>query len=323
MQAFRAWRDDLAADPALRDAVIEITDSGEYQEQIEFSLDRGERLTLRAAQGRRPMVWLYDRYRNRPDAMKISGTGAGEGRLPTVVLDGLLVTGRSVRVLGAVGEVVVRHSTLVPGWSIDSRCRPEHEEEASIELSDTSACLRVERAVLGTILVNQGEVHREPNPIWLSDSVLDSTGRRLAALVAPNDRHAHAVFNACRTTVFGAVHTHAVGLVENSILDGAVKVARRQSGCVRFCWLPPGSRTPARFHCVSAGAPAFTSTRYGTPGYAQLATWCPPEISRGAEDGSEMGAFHDLRQPRRADTLRQRLAEHVPAGSDPAQIIVT
>lgn len=332
MEAFRAWRSDLAEHPddkALRDAVIELTDSGEYQEQIDFQLDSGEKLTLRAAQGTRPMVRLVDKYSNRPDAMRISGTETCDP-LPRVVLDGLLIVGRSVRVHGAVGEVIVRHSTLVPGWSIDEECNPEHEEEASIELSDTPACLQVERSILGTILVNADEVHREPNPIWLSDSILDSAGRHLAAVVAPQDRHAHAVLNARRTTVFGAVLVHAVGLVENSILNGPVRVARRQSGCVRFCWLPPDSRTPARFHCEPEHSgdpervvPRFTSVRYGTPGYAQLATWVAEEIRRGAEDGSELGAFHDLFQPQREDTLRQRLAEHTPAGSDPMPIFVT
>jgi hypothetical protein len=331
MDAYRAWRADRTGDPdSFQDAVIELTDSGEYQERIELRLDRGEKLTLRAAQGARPLIRLLDQSSNRPDAMRITGAGAGTGPLPTVVLDGLLVAGRSVRVHGEIGQVVVRHSTLVPGWTIDEHCRPEHEEEASIELSDTPACLQVERSILGTILVNESEVHTEPNPIWLSDSILDSAGRRLAAVIGPNDRHAHAVFNARRTTVFGSVHVHAVGLVENSILDGDVRVARRQTGCVRFSWLPPGSRTPARFHCEPEHSgdpdhvvPFFTSTRYGTPGYAQLASFVADEIRRGAEDGSEMGAFHELHQPQREDTLRQRLAEHTSAGSDPVLIIVT
>lgn len=332
-QAFEAWRADRAGDPgndALRDAVIELTDTGAYQEQIELRLDRGERLTLRAAQGARPVLRLLDWYSNRPDALRINGTGDGDGPLPTVVFDGLLVTGRSVRVHGAIGGFVLRHSTLVPGWSLDGHCHPEYEEEASIELSDTPACLQIERSILGTILVSSDEVHREPNPIWLSDSILDATGRRLAAVVAPDDRHAHAVFNARRTTVFGAVRAHAVGLVENSILDGDVRIARRQSGCIRFSWLPIDSRTPARFHCEPDHSgepervlPRFTSTRYGTPGYAQLALSGPEEIRRGAEDGSEMGAFHDLCQPQREDSLRLRLEEFTPAGSDAELIIIT
>jgi hypothetical protein len=332
MEAVAQWQREKAENPEKRTAVIELTDSAAYQEHIEIELDRGDRLTVRAAQGKRPLLRLLDWHVNRPDALRIVGTGRGEEcePLPTVVFDGLLVTGRSVRVSGRVGQFVVRHCTLVPGWSLDEHCHPEHEEEASVELSDTSACLQVERSILGTILVNVDEVGGEPNRIWLSDSVLDAAGKDLAAVTGPDDRHAHAEFNARRTTVFGHVLAHAAGLVESSIVDGRVRIARRQSGCFRFCWLRPDSRTPARFHCEpeQSGDPArvvprFTSTRYGTPGYAQLAPSCPEEIRRGAEDGSEMGVFHDLFGPQREDNLRLRFDEYTPAGSHAGILIVT
>ncbi|MFD9894260.1 hypothetical protein ACFWY9_33340 [Amycolatopsis sp. NPDC059027] len=331
MDAVKRWREEKATDPAKQEAVIELTGSVAYSEQIEIQLDRGDRLTLRAAQGARPVLRLLDWYSNRPDALRVLGPedeeedGGGDCArpLPKIVFDGLLITGRSVRVQGEVGQVVIRHSTLVPGWSLDERCCPEHEEEAGIELSDTPACLQVEHSIIGSILVNVDEVHGEPNQIWLSDSVLDATRTDIAALSAPEDRHAHAVFNARRSTVFGRVCTHAVGLLENSIVDGEVHVARRQSGCVRFCWLPGDSCTPPQFHCVHGEPPPFTSTRYGTPGYAQLAPGCRDEIRRGAEDGSEPGVFHDLFQPQREDNLKLRIAEYTPAGCDAGILIVT
>jgi hypothetical protein len=67
----------------------------------------------------------------------------------------------------------------------------------------------------------------------------------------------------------------------------------------------------------------FTSTRYGTPGYGQLAIGCAPEIAGGAEDGAEMGAFHDLFQPQREDNLITRLAEFSPVGTDVGVIYIT
>ena len=54
--------------------------------------------------------------------------------------------------------------------------------------------------------------------------------------------------------------------------------------------------------------PCFTSMRYGSPAYCQLAETCPPEIASGADDESEMGVFHDLFQPQRTANLRARLA---------------
>ncbi|WP_433727413.1 hypothetical protein ACQP2Y_12335 [Actinoplanes sp. CA-051413] len=329
MDAVRHWRDNRAQESADRDAaVIEIVGSDAYQEQIEIRMDLGDRLTIRAAEGSRPVLRLLDWYSNRPDALRVTGTGQGSGPAPRITLDGLLVTGRSIQVQGPVAGVVIRHCTLVPGWSLDLGCRPEHAEEPSLEFFDTPACVQVEHSILGTILVNAGDEQAEPNRIYLSDSILDGAG--VDAFTGPDDRHAYAVFNARRCTVFGAVRSHGAGLVENCILGGPVRIARRQSGCVRFCWLQPGSRTPPRFHCEPELSgepervlPRYTSTRYGTPGYAQLDLACAPEIRRGAEDGSELGAFHDLFQPQREDNLRLRLAEYTPAGSDAGLIFVT
>ena len=130
-------------------------------------------------------------------------------------------------------------------------------------------------------------------------------------------------------------------------------MARRQKGCVRYCYVAAGSRTPRRFECqpdlvLAAVAerfargeittaqrdaaqaaeqarvePVFNSTRYGTPAYGQLAGTCAPEITTGADDESEIGAFHDLYQPQRAANLRTRLDEYTPAGMDAGIINAT
>ena len=69
--------------------------------------------------------------------------------------------------------------------------------------------------------------------------------------------------------------------------------------------------------------PQFNSMRYGWPVYCQLALSCPEEITRGADDESEMGVFHDLFQPQRALNLRARLDEFTPAGMEAGIIYVT
>ena len=160
---------------------------------------------------------------------------------------------------------------------------------------------------------------------------------------------AHAVLTIERCTVFGIVDVHAIEIANDCIFTNCVNVARRQIGCIRFCYVPPGCRTPRRYHCqpdlveqavkehTSDPAarqaaiarerlrvqPQFTSMRYGTPGYTQLAAACAVEISRGAEDGSEMGAFHDLFQPQRAENLVARLEEFTPAGMNVGVIYAT
>ncbi|MFF3462589.1 hypothetical protein [Streptomyces sp. NPDC002619] len=331
MDAYRAWQEARRPD---RTGIIEITHSGAYQEQLDFDLDPGDRLELRAAEGTRPVIRLLDWYSNRPDALNIravDGDCAPHER-PRLVLDGLLVAGRGINVTGPMGAVVVRHSTLVPGWSLEPECEPHSPDEPSIVLDRTTACLQIEHSILGTIEVIGDEVSEDPLDIHLRDSVLDATGDDREALSAPDCRHAHAVLHLHRTTVIGEVHTHAVEIAENSVFTGKLHVARRGIGCLRFSYVPPGSRTPRRYRCQpdlagpeQAGRirPLFAAQWYGTPWYGQLADRCAEEIRRGADDGAELGAFHDLYRPQREDGLRARLAEYTPAGTDAGIFFVT
>jgi hypothetical protein len=328
--ALTQWQADKAGPNPPQEAVIELIGSAAYQEQLDITVDLGDRLTVRAAPGSRPVIRLLDWYANRPDALLITGTGAGTGQPPQVTLDGLLITGRSTRVQGVVGRLLVTDCTLVPGWSLDQDCTCQHPDEPSLELSDTTACVQIERSILGSIRVIRDEVHEEPSLLFLSDSILDSCARDAFALSGIDDRYADVVLAMRRTTVFGRLRPHAVDAVENSIVTGMFEVAGRQRGCVRFCWIAPGSRIPRHFHCEPELSgdplrviPQFTSEQYGTPGYGQLSRDCPPEIASGADDGSEMGAFHDLFQPQRMANLSLRLAEYTPAGCDAGIIIVT
>ena len=60
---------------------------------------------------------------------------------------------------------------------------------------------------------------------------------------------AHAALTILRSTVIGIIRTHAIDLAENSIFAGRVEVGRSQRGCMRFCYVPPDSRTPRRYRC--------------------------------------------------------------------------
>ncbi|WP_210586484.1 hypothetical protein [Streptomyces sp. GESEQ-35] len=324
MDAYRAWQNDRRADRTGPEGIIEITHSGAYQEQLDFDLDPGDRLELRAAEGTRPVIRLLDWYSNRPDALNIRAVSedCAPHERPRIVLDGLLVAGRGINVTGPMGAVVVRHSTLVPGWSLEPECEPHSPEEPSVVLERTTACLQVEHSILGTIEVIGDEVTEEPLDIHLRDSVLDATGDDREALSAPDCRHAHAVLHLHRTTVIGEIHTHAVEIAENSILTGKLHVARRGIGCMRYSAVPAGSRTPRRHRCTAV-RPLFAAVRYGTPWYGQLADGGPEEIRRGSDDGAELGAFHDLYRPQREDGLRARLEEYTPAGTDAGIFFVT
>ncbi|MET0309924.1 MAG: hypothetical protein ABW023_14555 [Sphingomonas sp.] len=338
--ALTAWHDARDHDEARpRAAVIEILDSSAYSEQLAIELVPGEYLQIRAADRRRPVIRLLDYMADRPDAFTVTGKAGSR-----FVLDGLLIAGRGIQVSGpdrndderfAQGDlcdVTIRHCTLVPGWGITCDCDPKRPNEPSIELVDCTARIRIAWSILGSIQVTADEVQSDPVEIAISDSIVDSTGEQRAAISASNLPLAFAKASFVRCTVFGGVQLHAIPLAENSIFTGQIRVARRQLGCMRFCYVPPGSRTPRRSHCQPDLAravpdvdpeietervrPHFASIRYGNAAYAQLSPWCATEIRRGADDESEMGVFHDLFQPQREANLRQRLSEYSPASAE-------
>jgi hypothetical protein len=233
---------------------------------------------------------------------------------------------------------------LVPGWGLHHDCGPTSPTEASLELDDAPNCVQIEHSIIGAIQVNRDEVKEDPCLIRITDSIVDATRPDRIVIGAPEKLCAFAVLDIKRSTVFGKVQTHALELGENSIFLGSMLVCRRQQGCLRFCYVTPGSRTPRRYECqpdlVESAVlalvkqdnlaaqerdslllserlrvePEFNSIRYGKPTYCQLTNTCADEIKQGADDRSEMGVFHDLYQPQRAANLRVRLDEYTPAG---------
>jgi len=104
----------------------------------------------------------------------------------------------------------------------------------------------------------------------------------------------------------------------------AVHARRRQVGCVRYSFVPEGSRTGPRYRCQPdpddpagvrrATVPRFTSMRFGDPAYVQMSTATPDAIRRGADDESEMGVTHLLFTPQRESNLLLRLDEYLRFG---------
>lgn len=350
--ALHFWQDWKQAHPDdPYNAVIEITDSGVYtEERLRARLEEGERLQIRAANRKRPIIRLLDHSADRTDSLELTGEANVSGQAGGyLTLDGLLIYGRGVRVAGNLAAVTIRHCTLVPGWEIDEHCEPQWESEPSLELAQTGARVTIEHSILGPILVDENEVTSDPVLLSISDSILDAAHLQRGALGGRYRPTAYARLTIKRCTVFGRVRVHAIELAENSIFNDRVSVARTESGCVRFCYVPEGSRTPRRYHCqpdlvkqavkddasipeeeqkeatqreVARVTPMFNSIYYSTPAYCQLADNCAAEIKRGADDESEMGVFHDLFQPQREANLRARLDDFTPAGNETGIIYV-
>lgn len=321
---------EAIAEPWTGALVVEVLDSEEYTEPLEITVPAGASLEIRAAQGERPLIRLLDRAADALDALVVRG-GAG-GRL---VLDGLLVAGRGLRIEGPppeeggaqddLCEVVIRDTTLVPGWDLEPDCRPACEEP-SLEIQDSRARVLIQRSILGPIAVAANEALTDPVEITLEDSILDAVRPRGLALFGRDAPVGFVRLAMRRSTATGRVLVHEAGLVEDSILLHPLTVARRQRGCVRFSWLAPGSRAPRRFAVApEAGAtaeqaavlaPRFASLRYGRPDYLRLLDDTPAAVRAGASDGGEMGAFHDSHAALRARRALARAREFSPARLD-------
>jgi hypothetical protein len=332
-KALAAWHKET---PAPQHAVIEIADSGFYTEPIDLELGAGRSLQIRAANRCRPVLYVLDYHPSSGDSLHV--TMHDRARF---TLDGVVVAGRPVHIDGA-GEkaaevhVAIRRCTLVPGWALGANCESVAPAEASLELGNVHGRVSIDRTILGSISVMNETVEADPIAVDLRDSILDATSNGIEAVLGPGGGYAWATLSIVRCTVFGKVLAHALELAENSIFGAAVQVVRRQRGCVRFCYVPPESRTPRRYHCQPdlverAVAPAdpqklaeerrrvvprFTSSRFADPAYAQLTLCTAPEITAGADDESELGAFHHLFLPQRAANLRARLDQSTPAGME-------
>ena len=342
-EALAQWKAD-----APQSAAIEIVDSGLYTEPLEIVLAKGQTLQLRAANRARPVLQLLHWHTTPTNSLVVRGEADS-----WFILDGIVLFGRGMEVSGDVAGVAIRHSTLIPGWGVDCDCNPQRPSEPSIDLIDAPRCLTIESSITGAIQIERNQRLDDPLQLRICDSIVDATADGRVAIGDVNQRCADARLVLLRSTVIGQIQTREIALAENSIITGVSEVCRRQNGCIRFSYVPLGSRMPRRYECQPDMArqalldklhdgdvdpqtqealldtetlrvtPQFNAVRYGNPTYCQLADACAAEIGTGAEDDSEMGAFHDLYQPQRVANLRARMSEYTPAGTDAGIIFVS
>jgi hypothetical protein len=348
-------------------AVIEISGDGVYREHLDINLAAGEHLEIRAGQGYRPVIIPVETGGGRPDRFRVRGAGdPGAGQPPSFTLDGVWVARHSLDLYGSFAGVTLRHCTLVPAGGLGGTGPYEQRRRPSLVVHAMPGPITISSSVIGTIRVESPETGFEPLPLNVCDSVLDASDLRERAVLGTDDRPAWVRLSLSRVTVLGGAEVHSTGLVEDSIITGALECERRQTGSVRFCYVGPGSHTPKRTSCqpdaalaraepeiaepeiaepeiaepetaepeMARGRPAardrgrlealiaarlvprFDSVQFGQPAYARLATDAAPELTHGAHDEGELGAYHDLWQPLRAADLQTQLRQYVPPGID-------
>ncbi len=321
--------------PAGSRAIIELMDNTIWPwDRKELRIPPGTRLTIRASSGTLPILWCRNDRAATPDHVRFTA----EGPASALVLEGICIAGRPLVLHGDL-RTTLRDTTLFPGWlPADTTAGFVNPHGPSLIIQKNSAGTLIERCILGRILIAQDGLD-DPHPLVLRNSILDaghqnhwaiSGSHHLADSNSNCPAWAALVMRSC--TTIGRIKIHQVQLIADSLLNGRLQVSRRQLGCIRFSALPPDSDTPPRYRCqpdlaAAAGKtlpgpewqklqPAFGSSKPGHPGYRALRNTVSSAIRNGAEDGGEMGVFHDLDLPFRDAELIQRLQEIVPAGLD-------
>jgi hypothetical protein len=295
--------------------VVEVSDNGRYVESLGITAPAGARIELRGAEGVRPTLVLGG-------PLEIDLDADSE-----VTLHGLLIVGDVVRVPASStgGRIRLRHCTLVPGIALNVDGTPQQPTEPSLVVESGLVSVEIDHCITGGVRAH------EDASVRIIDSIVDATDQTGVAYAALDDEAEGGTLEVVRSTIIGKIHARILSLVSNSILaarlaetdtwDYPVWAERRQEGCARFSYIPPGARLPRRYRCQPASSadaariqPQFSAMRYGDPSYCQLSTRCALEIRTGAEDESEMGVFHDLFGPQRETNVAVRLEEYLRFG---------
>ena len=278
---------------------IRILDNRTYIERdLILNLPTNSRLTIEATHGLRPTI-------NPVGSLDVRSTG----RDAHLTLNGLLIH-CSLRLQGDL-QLDVAHCTIAPHGIEVSRTMP----------STATLQLTIDHCIIGPLSLQRGR-----GMLHIQDSIIDACSAPHAIITIRAEHLPSLVTQIERATILGAVQLQEVTVAREVIFTAPVLVCKQHTGQISFSYVPPSSQTPQRDRCQPDLAilqshqtspaeplrPLFTSTHYGDAGYAQLSALCPMQIRRGAESGSEMGVFHDLRQIQRQDNLYHILNEFFP-----------
>jgi hypothetical protein len=322
--------------------IVEIADSGRYEGTLSMAVTATAKVEVRAANERRPTIVLGSDWNIVLDPEV------------ELTLNGLLITGKRLHVTASGGKgpriFRLRHCTLVPGLTLMRTGEPEFPGEPSLVIEAPGATVEIDHCIVGGVRAGRETTVKFTDSIvdaTEDGQVAFSAGNGVAAggvLSLVNSTVIGRVHTARLDLASNAIFLAERG--QGSTWKHPVISDQNQQGCVRFSVLPLNSIVPRRYRCqpdlavtaaltaadVPKGSlnnvkrnaitvatqarvrPEFTTLRYGQPGYCQLGSYCAKEIRTGAEDESEMGAFHDVFAPQREGNLTIRLQEYLRFG---------
>ncbi|MFD0346346.1 hypothetical protein ACFQ0M_10210 [Kitasatospora aburaviensis] len=130
-------------------------------------------------------------------------------------------------------------------------------------------------------------------------------------------------------TVLGRLRAEELE-ADEALLAGVAVTDTRQSGCLRFSRVEPGSVLPRRHRCVpgdddlargDTAAPSFGSLRPRSALFASLGDASSPLVLTASGTGDEVGALAGSHSGLRRANLAAKLAEFLPAGLRPVIVV--
>jgi len=269
-------------------------------------------MTLQAANERRP----YIRFSN--DWNLTAKAAATDNNL---VLDGLWLgveAGKSISIVinGNFKCVTIRNCTVDPGNATIKDINNKALMPVDIVVNDVVQNLCIESSIIGPVYTKGAGIIET---LSISDSIVQSVDPAIPAIMMAEGK-----LYLERVTIFGSLDIHWLYATE-AIVTGDVDTTDTQHGCFRFSAASknkPGNplepnRLPHPYESFLFEKDShhwFTSRQFGHPGFAQLSETAPEKLSKGAENGSEMGAFSASLNPIKMDGLRAKVEEYMPFG---------
>ena len=267
-----------------------------------------QNLRIAAANQERPFVRLAEDWQ----------IGTAVGADADLLIEGIwfgAATPQRIVITGDFERLTLRHVTVDPGGATTADPGAPDLPPVDLIVSGRVETLRLQHAVTGPIAIDgPGAVEA----LEITDSVVQAPVGD-AAIDLPQTP-----VRIERSSITGALDA-ATLYASNTVIDGPVSLANAQDGCFRFSAAPIGSVLPRpyRSHELAAGALLFRSRRYGDPDYMRLSPRAHAALRRGGEGGGEMGVFHRLQDPHRADGLRRKVEEYMPFGLLPVFVFET
>ncbi len=236
---------------------------------------------------------------------------------------GLGVAGE-MRVLGAAFCLQIADCTLTPGRSLTRQGDAAFPGEPSLSGSAIGVSVCLARVVTGPIALPSSCSAR------ILGSIVDAGSPFCPAFAGTDLASPGAALHIEDSTVVGRVWTELMRMASNTIFwaklgkrdpwQAAVWASQRQTGCVRFCWLPFDSLVPRRYECLPPDAasqpallPQFITLRFGEPGYCLLSGDVPLAIWKGADNGSQIGVYQQIQETEAVTNVQIRSEEYLPA----------